>query len=41
MKQSGTVVLLAARPETIYERVKDSDERPILNGHMTVVLSRA
>ncbi len=36
MKQSGTVVLLAARPETIYERVKDSDERPILNGHMTV-----
>lgn len=36
MKKSGTVVLLAARPETIYERVKDSDERPILNGHMTV-----
>ena len=36
MRQSGTVVLMAARPETIYERVKDSDERPILNGHMTV-----
>ena len=25
MKQSGTVVLLAARPETIYERVWESD----------------
>ena len=29
-------VLLTAKPETIYERVKDSDERPILNDHMNV-----
>ena len=32
----GGVVLLTAKPETIYERVKDSDERPILNGNMNV-----
>lgn len=34
MKQNGRIVLLAAKPETIYERVKDSTERPILNGNM-------
>lgn len=36
MKKNGRVVLLTAKPETIYERVKDSDERPILNGNMNV-----
>ena len=36
MKRGGRVVLLTARLETVYERVKDSDERPILNGHMNV-----
>lgn len=36
MKKNGKVVLLTATPETVYERVKDSTERPILNGHMTV-----
>ena len=36
MKKNGRVVLLTASPETIYERVKDSTERPILNGHMNV-----
>jgi shikimate kinase len=36
MKKNGRVVLLTAKPETIYERVKDSDERPILNNHMNV-----
>ncbi len=36
MKQNGRVVLLTATPETILERVKDSDERPILNNHMNV-----
>ena len=36
MKKNGRVVLLTAKPETIYERVKDSDERPILNDHMNV-----
>lgn len=36
MKSNGKIVLLTATPETIYERVKDSTERPILNGHMNV-----
>lgn len=36
MKKNGRVVLLSAKPETIYERVKDSDERPILNNNMNV-----
>ena len=36
MKKSGRIVLLKASPETIFERVKNSTERPILNGHMNV-----
>lgn len=36
MKAKGEIVLLAARAETIYERVKDSTNRPVLNGHMSV-----
>ena len=36
MKRSGKVVLLTASPETVYERVKDSSNRPVLNGHMNV-----
>lgn len=36
MKQSGKIVFLKAKPQTIYERVKNSTERPILNGHMNV-----
>lgn len=36
MKKGGRIVLLTASPETIYERVKDSRERPILNDHMSV-----
>lgn len=36
MKKNGKIIFLAATPETIYERVKDSTERPILNGHMNV-----
>lgn len=36
MKKSGHVVLLTAKPETIYERVKDSESRPILNNNMNV-----
>lgn len=36
MKKNGRVVLLTAKPETIYERVKDSHERPILNNNMSV-----
>ena len=33
MKKNGRVVLLTASPQTVYERVKDSEERPILNGN--------
>lgn len=36
LKKAGPIVLLTARPETILERVKNSDERPILNGNMNV-----
>ena len=36
MKKNGRVVLLTATPETIYERVKDSNDRPVLNGRKNV-----
>lgn len=36
MKKNGRVVLLTASPETILERVKDSEERPLLNGNKNV-----
>jgi shikimate kinase len=36
LKRSSRIVLLTATPKTILERVKDSNERPILNGHMNV-----
>ena len=36
MNECGKIVLLTAEPETIYERVKDSTERPVLNGNMNV-----
>ena len=36
MKANGRVVLLTADPATILERVKDSDERPLLNNNMNV-----
>lgn len=36
MKKSGIIVFLTARPETILERVKDSHERPLLEGHKDV-----
>lgn len=36
MKKCGKIVLLTAEPETIYERVKDSTDRPVLNGNMNV-----
>ena len=36
MKKNGRVVLLTASPETVYELVKDSDDRPILNGNNNV-----
>lgn len=36
MSKHGDVVWLTATPETIYQRVKDNDKRPILNGNMNV-----
>lgn len=36
MKKCGTIVLLTADPVTIYHRVKNGADRPILNGHMNV-----
>ena len=36
MKKNGKVVLLTATPETIYHRVKDSNDRPLLRGRMNV-----
>lgn len=36
MKKNGRVVLLTASPEIVYERVKDSNDRPVLNGRKNV-----
>lgn len=36
MKKNGRVVLLTASAQTIYDRVKDSDDRPVLNGRKNV-----
>lgn len=36
MKKNGRVVLLTASPETIYDRVKDSNDRPLLKGNNNV-----
>ena len=36
MKKSGKVVFLAASPETIYERVKDSEDRPLIENNKTI-----
>lgn len=36
MKKSGKVVLLTARAETILERVKESEARPLLNGNKNI-----
>ena len=36
MKENGTIVLLTAKPENIYDRVKNSTNRPVLNGNMNV-----
>ena len=36
MRKGGKIVLLSAKPETILERVKDDDSRPLLEGNKTV-----
>ncbi len=40
MKKCGQVVLLDAKPETILERVKDDDNRPLLRGNKNVQFIR-
>ncbi|MEG1458104.1 MAG: type I 3-dehydroquinate dehydratase [Acetivibrio sp.] len=36
MKACGKIIYLKARPDTIYERAKNSQTRPILNGNMNL-----
>lgn len=36
MKKSGVIVYLSAAPETVYGRVKNSHDRPLLEGNMNV-----
>ena len=36
MKKSGKTILLTASPETIYGRVKDSHDRPLLEQNKTI-----
>lgn len=36
LRALSDIVLLTAEPETIYDRVKDSRDRPLLNGNMNV-----
>lgn len=36
MKANGKIIFLSATPETIYERVRYSTNRPLLNGNMNV-----
>lgn len=36
LKKSSRIVLLTAEPDTVLKRVRHSDSRPILNGHMNV-----
>ncbi|MCR5785621.1 MAG: shikimate kinase [Eubacterium sp.] len=40
MKESGSVVFLSALPETIFEHVKYSHNRPVLEGNMNVEFIR-
>ncbi len=36
MKKNGRVVLLTAKPETIYERIKNSHDRPLLENNKNI-----
>ena len=36
MKKNGKVIYFAATPETIYRRVRNSTNRPLLNGNMNL-----
>ena len=41
MRSQGVIVFLSASPETIYERVKNSSTRPLLEGNMNVEYIRS
>lgn len=36
MKERGTVILLTASPETIYQRIKENRDRPVLHNRMSI-----
>ena len=36
MKETGIIIYLTATPQTIYERARSSNTRPLLSGNMTV-----
>ena len=36
MKEMGKIILLTATPETIFEHVRYSTNRPLLNGNMNI-----
>lgn len=36
MRKIGVTVWLTASPETVYERVRENRDRPLLNGHMNI-----
>ncbi len=36
MKDKGMVILLDVSPETVYERVREGRDRPLLNGNMNI-----
>ncbi len=36
MKENGTVLFLTATPESVFQRVRHSTHRPLLNGNMNV-----
>ena len=36
MKESGHILFLTATPESVYQRVRHSTKRPLLNGNMNV-----
>ena len=36
MKNIGNVFLLKAKPETVYERIKNNDDRPLLKGRKSI-----
>lgn len=40
MKKNGKIIFLSAEPETVYERVKHSHNRPLLEGNMNVAYIR-